>query len=238
MELKDIPLVELDLENFEKNGDEGDGEDFNPKEMDALSLFLPSAANKRSVIQTIFQNTKLNNQQFVKHYKKQCSKQLGIFQEIEMLLNIRQVEGSGHNKKEIQQPETDEKGEKIEYKKDLYGGKLKKKTKKPPRYTLFESKPQTRKQVSYFMTFLSLLNLHKTLIKSFKNESDSVIRTSKVPIPGYYKGLIYRLIFLKTIYLTRKSHYLKDTSGIIGSLLKCAQNLLKCIGFNFKYTSS
>ena len=103
---------------------------------------------------------------------------------------------------------------------------------------LFESKPQSREQISHYMTFLSLLTLHKQLIKSFKTESDSVIKGSKLNIPGHYKGLIYRLIFLKTLYLTQQSHISKENLGIIGTLKQFAVFLYKLSGGKTSYSSS
>lgn len=153
---------------------------------------------------------------------------------------MKQVQGAGNSKKTKKDEEENEEGEENTgyRKKDIYGDRIPTKRKKASRFVLYESKPQSRKEISYYMTFLSLLTLHKTLIRSFKNESDKVVNSTKLTIPSHYKGLIYRLIFLKTIYLTRKSHYLKDMSGIVGALKRCALNMFKLCGFRMKYTSS
>ena len=53
LEIKDIPLAQLDLDKLENN-EKGEVQIFSDKELKEISLFMPSATNKRSVIQTIF----------------------------------------------------------------------------------------------------------------------------------------------------------------------------------------
>lgn len=61
LEIQDIPLADLDLENLENK--ENDEENImNEQEIAETALYLPSATNKKSVIQTIFQHDKLNHQ--------------------------------------------------------------------------------------------------------------------------------------------------------------------------------
>jgi len=104
---------------------------------------------------------------------------------------------------------------------------------------LKESELQNRKQISYFMTFLSLVNLHIELVKSFKHQEGDYLDENKTKtIPSQYKGLIYRLIFLKTISLTRNSHYIYENSQGLGFLKKCFLRMAKLCGFNYTYKES
>lgn len=78
---------------------------------------------------------------------------------------------------------------------NLYGDLIKTNKKESARQVLFESKALSRNKAAHYMTFLSLLTMHSSLIRSLKNESDTAVKSAKFFVPAELKGLIYRLIF-------------------------------------------